>query len=101
MEAHRGAERSMNRSMVQGAAWESKRSAATDMRQEQAHSDREPTVRGPNKPEPQKWGGHKHTVLGAYNKDPKIASSHGIGGTAPTVAAAVDPYLAIKRKIFV
>ena len=38
--------------MVQGAAWEPKRGAATDLRQEQAHTYREPTVRGPNKPEP-------------------------------------------------
>ena len=85
--------------MVQGAAWEPKRGAATDLRQEQAHTYREPTVRGPKRPEPQKWGGHKHTLLGAYNKEHKIASSNGRGGTAPTVAVAVDHYLAIKRRI--
>ena len=85
--------------MVKGAAWEQKGGAATDLRQEQAHTYREPTPRGPNKPEPQKWGGHKHTLLGAYNKEPKIASSNGRRGTAPTVALAVDNYLAIKRSI--
>ena len=56
----------------EGSGLGTKRGEATDLRQEQAHTYREPTVRGPNKPEPQKWGGHKHTLLGAYNKEPKI-----------------------------
>ena len=36
----------------EGSGLGTKRSAATDLRQEEAHTDRESTIRGPNKPEP-------------------------------------------------